>query len=159
LSPRDAAGDRFRFAGEGIFIGSLEAAGEIDRRLDAEKQRLSVLDFDDLQLRALRLLDHPEVLARVSERYRYFLVDEFQDTNGLQRDLMTRLALVRGTNLFIVGDRKQVHLWFSRRRRRCIHGNDGRDRKSGRPETTTAPEFSQSETADRVAQFYLRKNI
>src|SRR5262245_2669039 len=80
---------------------------EIDRRLEAEKQRLSVLDFDDLQLRALRLLDHPEVLARVSERYQYFLVDEFQDTNGLQRDLMTKLALVRGTNLFIVGDRKQ----------------------------------------------------
>src|SRR5262249_27473775 len=80
---------------------------EIDRRLEAEKQRLSVLDFDDLQLRALRLLDHPEVLARVSERYQYFLVDEFQDTNGLQRDLMTKLALASGTNLFIVGDRKQ----------------------------------------------------
>jgi ATP-dependent helicase/nuclease subunit A len=75
----------------------LQLLREIDRRLDAEKQRLSVLDFDDLQLRALRLLDHTPVLARISERYRYFLVDEFQDTNGLQRDLMTKLALVRGT--------------------------------------------------------------
>jgi ATP-dependent helicase/nuclease subunit A len=80
---------------------------EIDRRLDAEKQRLSVLDFDDLQLRALQLLARPEVVGRVTERYRFFLIDEFQDTNGLQRDLMKRLALVRGTNLFIVGDRKQ----------------------------------------------------
>ena len=88
-------------------LAVLKLLREIDRRLDAEKQRLSVLDFDDLQLRALRLLDHSEVLARVSERYRYFLVDEFQDTNGLQRDLMTKLALVHGTNLFIVGDRKQ----------------------------------------------------
>ncbi len=88
-------------------LAVLKLLREIDRRLDAEKQRLSVLDFDDLQLRALRLLDHPEVLARVSERYRYFLIDEFQDTNGLQRDLMSKLALVRGTNLFIVGDRKQ----------------------------------------------------
>ena len=88
-------------------LAVLQLLREIDRRLDAEKQRLSVLDFDDLQLRALRLLDHTPVLARISERYRYFLVDEFQDTNGLQRDLMTRLALVRGTNLFIVGDRKQ----------------------------------------------------
>jgi len=88
-------------------LAVLKLLREIDRRLDAEKQRLSVLDFDDLQLRALRLLDHPEVLARVSERYRYFLVDEFQDTNGLQRDLMSKLGLVRGTNLFIVGDRKQ----------------------------------------------------
>jgi ATP-dependent helicase/nuclease subunit A len=88
-------------------LAVLKLLRDIDRRLDAEKQRLSVLDFDDLQLRALRLLDHPEVLARVSERYQYFLVDEFQDTNGLQRDLMMKLALVRGTNLFIVGDRKQ----------------------------------------------------
>jgi ATP-dependent helicase/nuclease subunit A len=88
-------------------LALLKLLREIDRRLDAEKQKLSVLDFDDLQLRALRLLDHPEVLARVSERYKFFLVDEFQDTNGLQRDLLTKLALMRGTNLFIVGDRKQ----------------------------------------------------
>jgi len=81
---------------------------DIERRLDDEKQRLSVLDFDDLQLRTLKLLDeHPELFARISERYRYFLVDEFQDTNGLQRDLMVKLGLRRGANLFIVGDRKQ----------------------------------------------------
>src|SRR4051812_23514730 len=88
-------------------LAILKLLRETERRLDAEKQRLSVLDFDDLQLRALRLMNHPEVLARVSERYRYFLVDEFQDTNGLQRDLLCRIALIRGTNLFIVGDRKQ----------------------------------------------------
>ena len=88
-------------------LAILKLLREIDRRLDDEKQRLSVLDFDDLQLRTLRLLDHMSVLVRVSERYRYFLVDEFQDTNGLQRDLLTKLALGRGTNLFIVGDRKQ----------------------------------------------------
>ena len=85
----------------------LRLVREIDRRLDSEKQRLAVLDFDDLQLRALRLLERADVLARVSERYRFFLVDEFQDTNGLQRELMRRLALGRGANLFIVGDRKQ----------------------------------------------------
>jgi ATP-dependent helicase/nuclease subunit A len=76
-------------------------------RLDAEKQKLSVLDCDDLQLRSLKLLDQPAVLTRVSERYQYFLVDEFQDTNGLQRDLLRKLALLRSANLFIVGDRKQ----------------------------------------------------
>ncbi|HXT65024.1 MAG TPA: UvrD-helicase domain-containing protein [Pyrinomonadaceae bacterium] len=81
---------------------------DIERRLDEEKQRLSVLDFDDLQLRTLKLLDeHPQLFARISERYRFFLVDEFQDTNGLQRDLMMKLGLRRGANLFIVGDRKQ----------------------------------------------------
>ena len=88
-------------------LALLRLLRDIAARLDAEKQRLSVLDFDDLQLRTLKLLDQPAVLARVSERYKYFLVDEFQDTNGLQRDLLTRLAFARGTNLFIVGDRKQ----------------------------------------------------
>src|SRR5438552_5676168 len=97
----------FDLLARGYSLAILRLLREIDRRLDDEKQRLSVLDFDDLQLRTLRLLDHMSVLARVSERYRYFLFDEFQDTNGLQRDLLTKLALGRGTNLFIVGDRKQ----------------------------------------------------
>jgi ATP-dependent helicase/nuclease subunit A len=89
-------------------LALLKLLGEIDDRLDGEKQRLSVVDFDDLQLRTLKLLnDHPEVMSRVAERYRFFLVDEFQDTNGLQRDLMTKLGMMPGANLFIVGDRKQ----------------------------------------------------
>src|SRR5688572_1233323 len=82
----------------------------IDLRLNEEKQKLSALDFDDLELRTLVLLERPEVLARISERYRFFLVDEFQDTNPVQRVLLERLALTKGrrpANLFIVGDRKQ----------------------------------------------------
>ena len=89
-------------------LAVLNIMQDIERRLDEEKQRLSVLDFDDLQLRTLKLLDeHPQLFARIAERYHYFLVDEFQDTNGLQRDLMMTLGLRRGANLFVVGDRKQ----------------------------------------------------
>lgn len=85
----------------------------IDERLNEEKQKLSALDFDDLELRALDLLERPEVLIRAGDRYKFFLVDEFQDTNGLQRKLLERLALKSGrrvkasANLFIVGDGKQ----------------------------------------------------
>jgi len=82
----------------------------VDQRLNEEKQKLSALDFDDLELRTLELLERPEVVARTSERYRFFLVDEFQDTNAVQRVLLERLALAKGrrpANLFIVGDRKQ----------------------------------------------------
>jgi ATP-dependent helicase/nuclease subunit A len=105
----------------------IRVVGAIERRLDDEKRRGSALDFDDLQVRALRLLrERPEVLRRTSSRYRFFLVDEFQDTNGLQRDLLAHLAMggdepvspdsvsekrklisTPRTNLFIVGDRKQ----------------------------------------------------
>ena len=82
----------------------------VDQRLNEEKQKLAALDFDDLELRTLSLLERPEVIARTSERYRFFLVDEFQDTNAVQRVLLERLALAKGrrpANLFIVGDRKQ----------------------------------------------------
>jgi ATP-dependent helicase/nuclease subunit A len=83
----------------------------IDERLNEEKQKISALDFDDLELRALDLLKRPEVITRAAERYKFFLVDEFQDTNGLQRQLLEHLALQKGrresANLFIVGDRKQ----------------------------------------------------
>ncbi len=72
---------------------------------------MSALDFDDLELRALELLTRPEVITRAAERYKFFLVDEFQDTNGLQRQLLERLALQQArrdsANLFIVGDSKQ----------------------------------------------------
>ncbi len=83
----------------------------IDDRLNQEKHKLSALDFDDLELRALELLKRPEVLTRAGDRYKFFLVDEFQDTNGVQRKLLERLALEptrrSDANLFIVGDGKQ----------------------------------------------------
>ena len=83
----------------------------IDERLNEEKQKVSALDFDDLELRALAVLERPEVLTRAAERYKFFLVDEFQDTNSLQRRLLERLALQKSrresANLFIVGDQKQ----------------------------------------------------
>ncbi len=81
----------------------------VNERLEEKKRQLSALDFDDLQLRALKLLDRPEVVLRAARRYKFFLVDEFQDTNSIQRDLLERLALKheRSANLFIVGDRKQ----------------------------------------------------
>ncbi|HEX7330584.1 MAG TPA: UvrD-helicase domain-containing protein, partial [Pyrinomonadaceae bacterium] len=101
----------------------------VDQRLNEEKQKIAALDFDDLELRTLSLLERPEVIARTSERYRFFLVDEFQDTNAVQRVLLERLALAKGrrpANLFIVGDRKQ-----------SIYGFRGADVDVFREMTTT----------------------
>jgi ATP-dependent helicase/nuclease subunit A len=96
------------YAGE-FALEVIKALRAIDASYEETKQQLGALDYDDLQLRALRLLDEPGVPERAARRYKYFLVDEFQDTNRLQRDLMDRLALKnrRDANLFIVGDRKQ----------------------------------------------------
>ena len=100
---------RFDLLARDYAVALLRLLTNIDRRFTQKKQELSALDFDDLQLRTLELLQRPEVLQRASQRYKFFLVDEFQDTNGLQRDLLDALVLKSGAraNLFIVGDRKQ----------------------------------------------------
>jgi len=64
------------------------------------------VDFGDLITLALRLLrEHPNVLARYQEQFRYILVDEFQDTNFAQFELLKLLA--RGRNLTVCGDDDQ----------------------------------------------------
>ncbi|MCL6480502.1 MAG: UvrD-helicase domain-containing protein [Firmicutes bacterium] len=71
-------------------------------------RRAGALDFDDLLLRALELLDgHPEVRARWQQRFHYLHVDEYQDTNRPQYELLVRLAAVH-RNLCVVGDEDQA---------------------------------------------------
>ncbi|MGI8914623.1 MAG: ATP-dependent helicase [Chloroflexota bacterium] len=70
-------------------------------------QENHALDFDDLLLFTMRLLsDHPNVLRRYQERYRYILVDEFQDTNAPQYRLVQLLGQAHG-NVMVVGDDDQ----------------------------------------------------
>ena len=71
------------------------------------KQQQNLLDFDDLEQRALDLLrDCPTVLEYWRSQVKALLVDEFQDTNGRQRDLI-RLLNGEAGRLFAVGDAKQ----------------------------------------------------
>lgn len=81
---------------------------EILRGYDARKNAVGALDFEDLQLRLLAALERPEAAARVARRFRYLMIDEFQDTNELQLAIARHmLADLRFGNLCIVGDRKQ----------------------------------------------------
>ncbi|HEY3317697.1 MAG TPA: UvrD-helicase domain-containing protein [Coriobacteriia bacterium] len=74
-------------------------------RYRAAKQASGGLDFDDLQLEALRLLERrPDIARRQREQFRLVMVDEFQDTDRLQLELVRALA---GTNLCTVGDERQ----------------------------------------------------
>ena len=69
----------------------------------------STLDFNDLQLKTRDLLrDNEEIRQKLVDRYKFYMVDEFQDTNELQYDLVMRLTnKLESANLFIVGDPKQ----------------------------------------------------
>jgi DNA helicase-2/ATP-dependent DNA helicase PcrA len=72
----------------------------------------SALDFDDLLLRSVRLLrDRPDVLDLLRRSIVHLLVDEYQDTNGIQADLVGKLAGER-RNVFAVGDEDQsIYRW------------------------------------------------
>ncbi|CDX12290.1 Exodeoxyribonuclease V beta chain [Mesorhizobium plurifarium] len=87
----------------------------------ARKRAAAVLDFDDLLIHVRSLIrDHEEVRQAIGQRYRYILVDEFQDTDGMQNEILfsiaateTRLARweeseLRPGALFLVGDPKQA---------------------------------------------------
>jgi DNA helicase II / ATP-dependent DNA helicase PcrA len=86
--------------------------GEVARRYDAELKRVNAVDFDDLLLLTVRLLrEHEEVRARWRAKFRYLMIDEFQDTNQLQLDLVTLLADER-RNVAVVGDDDQsIYGW------------------------------------------------
>jgi DNA helicase II / ATP-dependent DNA helicase PcrA len=72
-----------------------------------KKKNLSVMDFDDLLCNCRRLLmDNPDLLNRISDRFEHVLVDEYQDTNIIQADLVDLLASVH-KNLMVVGDDSQ----------------------------------------------------
>jgi DNA helicase-2/ATP-dependent DNA helicase PcrA len=76
----------------------------IAARYGEEKRRLGLMDYDDLLLEGRRLLtDHPDLRRRLSERYRYLMVDEYQDTNHLQAELV-RLLAGSHRNVMAVGD-------------------------------------------------------
>ena len=88
---------------------------EITRVFSAYEKHLAennALDFDDLLSRTLRLLrSDKEAREYLGGKFRYIMVDEFQDTNEVQFEIVRLLSLVHG-NLFAVGDDDQsIYGW------------------------------------------------
>jgi DNA helicase-2/ATP-dependent DNA helicase PcrA len=87
-------------------------AGELLPRYELGLRAMGAVDFDDLLLLPLKVFSgHPEALQRYQGRYRYLLVDEYQDTNDAQLRLLQQLAGMR-RNLCVVGDDDQsIYAW------------------------------------------------
>jgi len=87
-------------------------AGAVFARYQTELKALNAVDFDDLLLLSVQLLEeHEEVRRQWQERFRYLMVDEFQDTNSLQLRLVSQLADER-MNVAVVGDDDQsIYGW------------------------------------------------
>ena len=83
------------------------------RRYEAAKARAGRIDFEDMLEMTVRLLeDDPGIAAEVRDRYRWFSVDEYQDTNALQQALLD--AWLGGRDdLAVVGDEDQTIYTFT----------------------------------------------
>ena len=82
----------------------LDGVLKVHALYEKRKRGLNAMDFDDLLVNGLKLLqEHEDVAARYQERMRHVLVDEYQDTNKLQSDFVDLIAS-RHRNLLAVGD-------------------------------------------------------
>jgi DNA helicase-2/ATP-dependent DNA helicase PcrA len=99
---------------DGVSLGdpkdNLDAA-VMEKYMD-EMRGLNVMDFDDLIILGVRLLeDHADVRATVQSRHHFVMVDEFQDTNSLQMRLL-RALVPAPYNVCVVGDDDQsIYGW------------------------------------------------
>ena len=87
-------------------------AKEVYQRLQASMRAYNAVDFDNLLGLTVELFEKfPEVLDKYQERYRYLMIDEYQDTNPIQYRLASLLA-AKYNNLCVVGDDDQsIYGW------------------------------------------------
>lgn len=104
VAPEEA----FQQAGNNIERRIVSVYREYERSL----RRANALDFDDLIARVVELFStHGDIQRQYSSRFRYILVDEFQDTNPIQMAMIDALQSEHG-NLFAVGDDDQsIYSW------------------------------------------------
>jgi DNA helicase II / ATP-dependent DNA helicase PcrA len=89
-----------------------EEVAAVFRRYNEILSKAGAVDFDDLLLKSVQILrEHPDARAAWSSRFRYIMVDEFQDTNLWQEELVRLLAGTR-RNVCVVGDEDQsIYGW------------------------------------------------
>ncbi len=102
------------FPDDSSYFRLLQAVAELylksEEKYARRKFLMGALDFDDLQISTLHLLQTKESVARtLAARFRHIMVDEFQDTNFLQYEILLNLLdnFSSEARLFLVGDSKQ----------------------------------------------------
>ena len=91
---------------------SADAFRNIYRNYEQHRRELKKIDFDDMLVLCYELFQsRPDVLAQWQKKFRYVLIDEFQDINRIQYDVIRMLAQPEN-NLFVVGDDDQAIYGF-----------------------------------------------
>ncbi len=90
-----------------FFLDAYELIEKILREYEAYKKKYNVMDYDDLLVNLLELLKtKPAIKKKINRKFKYVMVDEYQDTNKLQREIIMQLAGER-ENVMAVGDDAQ----------------------------------------------------
>lgn len=94
------------------YLDNIETIERVYYDYQSELRKANALDFNDLMNVTYQLFKQcPEVLGKYANRFKYVLVDEFQDTNTIQYDLVKMLTSVH-KNIFVVGDEDQcIYTW------------------------------------------------
>ena len=79
---------------------------EIYRRYNITLKNNNGMDFSDILINTAKLLEIPDILNKVQDKFRYIMVDEYQDTNNIQYKIINKIASKYG-NLCVVGDENQ----------------------------------------------------
>ncbi len=75
---------------------------------ESKKYEMGYLDFEDILIKTKNVLELPDVRQKLSQKYHYLMVDEYQDTNEIQYEIfLPILERLKTGNLFVVGDEKQ----------------------------------------------------
>lgn len=91
---------------------SADAFRNIYRNYEQHRKELKKIDFDDMLVLCYELFrSRPDVLAQWQKKFRYVLIDEFQDINRIQYDVI-RMLVQPENNLFVVGDDDQAIYGF-----------------------------------------------
>jgi len=93
---------------EARYNPEMPRAQRVWERYNTQLRNLGAVDFDDLLLLPTRILrEHPDIRAKYAHRFRYVMVDEYQDTNPIQLQLLQELVNAPPYNIMVVGDDDQ----------------------------------------------------
>src|SRR5215207_3614734 len=112
-SAKNRGEDPTAFAAHAEYVDERRAAmGAVYKIYEDRLHANNALDFDDLLIKAVRLLrDVAEIREKYNNKFRYILVDEYQDTNSLQFALIS-LITQKSQNICVVGDEDQsIYKW------------------------------------------------
>lgn len=91
---------------ENMFMPNYKIIAECYRRYNVYLKENNGMDFSDILVNLLKILEIPEILEKLQEKFKYIMVDEYQDTNNIQYQIITKIAK-KYRNICVVGDENQ----------------------------------------------------